>query len=115
LRIGRRWQKFSAHPSGGGRFGLSHIPLHLAVPTGFGPAAGWAQAVTDTATNDANIPNKQRVTFRDPVPGCFPIWGSILDDVWTIEAVTDESEEDIFMSGLGGSFGGQWPKTGGVN
>ena len=73
-----------------------NAPVHLAVPMGFGPAAGLAQAVTDTATIRAELPTPKRVASDQPVTKSFPVWGSILDDVWSIEQNTDSGgEEDI--------------------
>ena len=93
-------------------FGKFNVPLHLSVPMGFGPAAGWAQAVTDTATLQAGLPEQQRVTFKKPVPRNFPIWGSILDDVWTVEEVPTADDTDEIREAWIAAVTGIWPKMG---
>ena len=58
-------------------------PLHQAAPMGFAGSAGWAQAVTDAATS--KLPKDKKVAFDTTAPQEWPVWGSILDDIWTIE------------------------------
>lgn len=48
-------------------------PMHQAAPMGFAGSAGWAQAVTDTAT--AQLPASKKVTFDTVAPADFPVWG----------------------------------------
>eukprot|EP00971_Amphidinium_carterae_P286189 5682629-Amphidinium_carterae.1 len=86
LQIGRRWYKFLAHPgipSGDGKTFL--YPLHRAVPMGFKPAAGWAQAVSDSVLSASQIPQDRRVRFDKDICAELPVWGSIIDDIWVLE------------------------------
>jgi hypothetical protein len=51
--------------------GTTHkrYPLHRAAPMGFAPSPGWAQAVTDSATLDADLPLGQSCADRLPSLG----------------------------------------------
>ena len=50
---------------------------------GFGPSAGWAQALTEVVT--AELPKDKRLHPSQPVPVGLPVWGSICDDIWAME------------------------------
>eukprot|EP00974_Lingulodinium_polyedra_P067722 6557205-Lingulodinium_polyedra.AAC.1 len=52
---------------------------------GFAASASWAQAATEVATGMAGLPVDARVVEGRPTPLEGPVWGSILDDVWTLE------------------------------
>eukprot|EP00974_Lingulodinium_polyedra_P079361 7686424-Lingulodinium_polyedra.AAC.1 len=56
---------------------------------GFAPSAGWAQALADQGPAVAGVPLERRVRPDVPPPRDFPVWGSIMDDIWAVE----ESEE----------------------
>jgi hypothetical protein len=62
---------------------------------GFGPSAGWAQAVTDKITLDADLPHASRVHPDQIIPDELPVWGSIVDDIWALEHVGDRGEADV--------------------
>ena len=111
LRLGRRWHKYLAHPSIKVDGKLLY-PLHQVAPMGFAPSAGWAQGVTDTVTADADLPACQRVCFSEPLPASLPVWGSILDDVWTIEENAKACEEDPVAKGWVQAVDDAWPRTG---
>ena len=75
LAIGKRWQKYMAHPpvpDPRGR-GPDVYPFHRATPMGFAPSAGWAQAASDTAFLKAGLPQERRVTFDKPCPTELPL------------------------------------------
>ena len=73
LRIGRRWEKYLAHPSVGGPGLSTRYPLHRATPMGFVGSAGWAQEATGTLREEANLPQQRRVTFGLPAPASLPV------------------------------------------
>ena len=51
---------------------------------GFGPSAGWAQELTNPATDSAKLPPDRRVQITEEVPAELPLWGFIIDDIWTL-------------------------------
>ena len=83
LRIGKKWRRWLAHPVLSKKRSLA--PVHRAVPMGFGPAAGFAQALTDVCTGRASLPPERRLLPSEPAPSALPIWGSIIDDIWAVE------------------------------
>jgi len=86
LKIGKRWEKFMAHPPLKAQDGHAEkFPVHLGVPMGFTAAAAWAQAYNEQKAREAGLPAESRLVDGRPPPKGFPIWGSILDDVWAIE------------------------------
>ena len=56
-----------------------------ASPWVFTAAAAWAQAYNEQKAVKAALPDNARLVDGKPPPKDFPIWGSILDDVWAIE------------------------------
>lgn len=89
LQIGRRWQCWLCGPpvkvvTKGGELRQVY-PASRAAPMGFGPSAGWAQALTDLVSKDANLPPEQRLHPDGVVPDSLPIWGSIVDDIWALD------------------------------
>ena len=86
LKIGKRWEKYMAHPPLPAVEGLPPMfPVHQGVPMGFTAAAAWAQAYNEQKAVEAALPDNARLVDGKPPPKDFPIWGSILDDVWAIE------------------------------
>ena len=108
LRLGRRWHKYLAHPPIMVD-GVRESPLHQAAPMGFTGSAGIAQAVTDEATTRVALPTAQRVTFDTVAPSSWPVWASIIDDLWSVEERTHPSQRDAevsaWMAGAGRAFG----------
>ena len=91
LRIGSRWRKYMAHPPlPSSSHNPSMFPVHRGVPMGFTAAAAWAQAYNEQKAREADLPTESRLVDGSPPPACFPIWGSILDDVWAIEEDSTE-------------------------
>eukprot|EP00435_Cladocopium_sp_Y103_P020181 s49_g4.t3 len=96
LQIGKKWQKWLCGPPitvlgrcGGPR---TVYPSSRATPMGFGPSAGWAQALTDLIARDANLPPEKRLYPDAVAPECLPVWGSIIDDVWALDHVDDDGQ-----------------------
>lgn len=86
LKIGKRWEKYMAHPPLPAVEGHPPMfPVHQGVPMGFTAAAAWAQAYNEQKAVEAALPDNARLVDGKPPPKDFPIWGSILDDVWAIE------------------------------
>ena len=83
LRLPKVWRKFMAWPPVKDAGGDSLYPRATCAPMGFAPSAGWAQLVTNAATKD--LPAAQRVDSDEVMPCSWPVWGSIVDDVWAIE------------------------------
>lgn len=54
---------------------------------GFAASAGWAQALTDKETDRAGMPQSRCVRIDDAAPMLPPFWGSVVNDVWVVEAV----------------------------
>ena len=54
---------------------------------GFGPSAGWAQALTDLVAKDALLPPERRLHPDSVVPDDLPVWGSIIDDIWALDHI----------------------------
>jgi hypothetical protein len=52
---------------------------------GFTAAAAWAQAYNEAKAVEVSLPRDARLIDSQPPPQRFPIWGSILDDVWALE------------------------------
>ena len=95
LRLGRKWHKYLAHPSAVVD-GEPQYPLHQAAGMSFAPSAGLAQSVTDLGT--AALPREKRVVFDAPAPKAFPVWGSIIDDLWTVEQRQGRHQSDPLAS-----------------
>ena len=92
LKIGKRWEKYMAHPPLPAVEGHPQMfPVHQGVPMGFTAAAAWAQAYNEQKAVEAALPDSARLVDGKPPPKNFPIWGSILDDVWAIEE--DEGDD----------------------
>ena len=86
LRIGHRWSKYMAHPPLRPTHQHDeHFPVHRGVPMGFTAAAAWAQAYNEAKAKEVGLPAQSRLIDTQPPPSSFPIWGSILDDVWALE------------------------------
>ena len=85
LKIGRRWQKWLCGPPIALEGGSLRYPASCTAPMGFGPSAGWAQAITDLATQEADMPHSKRLHPDFHAPSELPVWGSICDDIWTVE------------------------------
>ena len=86
LRIGRRWRKYMAHPPLKATAEYPEMfPAHAGVPMGFTAAASWAQAYNEAKAVSVSLPSHSRLVDSQPPPSVFPIWGSILDDIWAIE------------------------------
>ena len=86
LKIGHRWNKYMAHPPL--KASSDHeerYPVHRGVPMGFTAAAAWAQAYNEAKAVEVSLPRDARLIDSQPPPQSFPIWGSILDDVWALE------------------------------
>ena len=77
---------------------------------GFGLAAGWAQDLTDVATE--NLPDEFRVRFDHPVPRHLPVCGSILDDIWALEETKDPDDSDDIAQAWIAAVEGKWPRKG---
>lgn len=93
LRIGHRWNKYMAHPPlphkqlhcGAHSQDPAIYPVHRGVPMGFTAAASWAQAYNEAKVAEVGLPQDKRLIDDRPPPSQFPIWGSILDDVWALD------------------------------
>ena len=55
---------------------------------GFTAAASWAQAYNEAKAVEVGLPQDRRLIDDKPPPKQFPIWGSILDDVWALDECT---------------------------
>ena len=95
LRIGRRWSRWLCSPpvdlpcrQGGKRL---MYPAAQSAPMGFGPSAGWAQGLTDVVAKDADLPEHCRLHPDMIIPAELPIWGSIIDDIWGMDHLHDQS------------------------
>eukprot|EP00971_Amphidinium_carterae_P289191 5742148-Amphidinium_carterae.1 len=110
LKLGRRWRKYLAMPRVRSKV-VRCFPRHCTVPMGMGPAAGWAQAATDVATNRAGLPQHSRVRLGDVPPIGLPIWASILDDVWGIEE-TDVNNTPSLVDSWMSAIDDEWPRMG---
>jgi len=84
LRLHRRWQKYLSMPPVDIQ-GREMYPLCTTAPMGFAPSACWAHGLTERVVHDAGLPAGQRVIEHAVALEEFPVWGCILDDVWTIE------------------------------
>eukprot|EP00969_Alexandrium_andersonii_P294875 13034196-Alexandrium_andersonii.AAC.1 len=49
----------------------------------------FAQGITDVATTNAGLPSDRRVLPTQQVALELPLWGSILDDVWSLRTDLD--------------------------
>ena len=75
LRIGRKWKPYLAMPSADAHTISKEDrvhPAHNTAPMGFGPSAGWAQALTDYATSSGGLPDDRRLKIDDPAPATPP-------------------------------------------
>ena len=93
LAIGGKWKKFLAHNPIMTKRGLRY-PVHCAIPMGFKPACGFAQAITDHTAQVAGLPSGSRVVPEHPCPLQGSVWGSIVDDIWSLDPVSKESKEE---------------------
>ncbi|CAK8990539.1 unnamed protein product, partial [Durusdinium trenchii] len=66
-------------------------PAAQSAPMGFGPSAGWAQGLTDVVAKDADLPEHCRLHPDMIIPAELPIWGSIIDDIWGMDHLHDQS------------------------
>ena len=71
LGIGRKWEKYLAHPPILSDHGHWLYPLHRAVPMGFTAAASWAQRCTEACTQRAQLPESSRPLARCPLTSRF--------------------------------------------
>jgi len=62
-------------------------PCHQAWPMGFGPSASVAQAVTDACVARVDTDGASRLVAGGLGPTSFPVFGTILDDVWALDCV----------------------------
>lgn len=99
LQIGRKWQRWLCGPpiSLHGRCGGLRVvyPSCRATPMGFGPSAGWAQALTDLVAQDASLPPEKRLYPDSVAPETLPIWGSIIDDIWALDHVNGDGDVPV--------------------
>ena len=65
-------------------------PAPAAIPMGWSVSVFVAQALQDSTTSLAGLPEAQRFHPDRPVPIWTPIWGSIIDDVWGVGGKGDE-------------------------
>ena len=107
LRIGRKWQKYMAHPPVDSRLGdaAGLYPLHCSTPMGFTCSAAWAQGYNETVAERCALPPSQRLVAGVPPPKAPPFWGSILDDFWTVEAVADSPADVNAPADSGAEWG----------
>lgn len=70
-------------------------PAAQSAPMGFGPSAGWAQGLTDVVAKDADLPEDRRLRPELIIPGELPIWGSIIDDIWGLDHLDDETATGV--------------------
>ena len=91
LRLGRRWRPWLAllAPKMCDAIATA-FPVMTTSPMRFGSSAGFAQAVTDLATQD--LKEQVRLRFGAPMPMVLPIWGSIVDDMWVFEHEDEECD-----------------------
>ena len=75
LRIGRKWHKWLCGPPIVTLSGHVRHPACRSAPMGFGPSAGWAQALTDVTTTAAGLDLECRLHPDELAPRDFPIWG----------------------------------------
>lgn len=59
---------------------------------GFTAAASWAQACNEAKAVEVGLPPDKRLIDDQPPPSQFPVWGSILDDVWALDACINDEE-----------------------
>ena len=64
---------------------------------GFGASPAVAQAVTDIATERADLPPSRRLVMGSRPPSGLPVWGSILGDVWVIRDATRNDGAETWM------------------
>ena len=93
LAIGSKWKKYLAHNPVMTRRGLRY-PVHCAIPMGFKPACGMAQAVTDATAVAASLPQDRRVIPTAPTPLFGSVWGSTVDDIWALDPVVEATEKE---------------------
>ncbi|CAE8604573.1 unnamed protein product, partial [Polarella glacialis] len=87
LKIGKKWGRWLCGPPVRDNDGSPRFPAAQAAPMGFGPSAGWAQAVTDKIALGADLPHASRVHPGQIIPDELPVWGSI--------HVGDRGEADV--------------------
>ena len=98
LRIGRRWRRGLCGPPirvAGTHGEVWRYPAACSAPMGFGPSAGWAQALTDVVADGAQLPHDSRLHPDFVVPLGFPVWGSIVDDIWCIDHEGHDGETTV--------------------
>ena len=67
-------------------------PCHGCVFMRFAGSVSWAQRLNEKLITDSAVPTENRVIGDSLMPADFPVWGSILDDVWALEVVDDEAD-----------------------
>lgn len=103
LRVGEAWRPWLALPSVEQRAVQEFVPpdvepeeavypCQVTAPMGWAPSAAFVQAVTDRATRD--LPPNRRVRPDEPIPDTFPLWGSIIDDMWVVEEADEREHPD---------------------
>ena len=99
LKIGRKWHRWLCGPPIFMSGGKLRFPACCTAPMGFGPSAGWAQALTDVTTSAADMPRERRLHPDECAPGDFPLWGSIYDDIWAIDHAQGDDQRDLHGPG----------------
>ena len=93
LRVGHRWEKYFSHPALIPTHQYDEMyPVHRGVPMGFTAAASWAQAYNEAKAQQVGLPVERRLVDSQPPPSAFPIWGSILDDIWALDECETEAD-----------------------
>ena len=93
LRTTKQWQRFMRGPPVRWK-GKWRWPRHRAWPMGYAGSAVVAQSVTETAAAAAGLPSSRRCLPGIPCPVEPPVWGAIIDDVWTIGCEGCEADGD---------------------
>ena len=109
LAVGRRWMKFFAHPAVPGS---DLYPCHRCDHMGFAGSVSWAQRLNEKLIADSTVPMENRVVGDSLMPADFPVWGSILDDVWALEVVDDEAAPPGVAAEWVADLASQWNKAG---
>lgn len=99
LKVGRKWQKYLCHPPVDKGLPSERFPVHMGVPMGFTLSASWAQGVNAVSTQRAQLPPEARLNDSHPPPSTLPLWASILDDVWALEAEPQEAADSSQLLG----------------
>ena len=109
LAVGRRWQKYFAHPAlpASDRFS-EKVPCHRCLPMGFSGSVSWAQRLNESLVEVSGLPAERRLVQNELPPAGYPVWGSIIDDIW---AVNEDGSEDLGNE-WATSFADEWRKLG---